>query len=58
MDCRTIKCLAVNPGLPAEPRLDFSHRQMPWSQDGDFFLLVLEVEEAGLRVSRGGVALS
>lgn len=38
MDFRTIKCLAVNPGLPAEPRLDFSHRQMLWNQDGDFFV--------------------
>ncbi len=33
MDVRTIKCLAVNPELPAEPRLDVSHRQTLWMQD-------------------------
>lgn len=43
MDVRTIKCLAVNPKLPAEPRLDISHRHTLWMQDffredGDFFV--------------------
>jgi len=28
MDVGIIKSLALNPELPAEPRLDFSHR--PW----------------------------
>lgn len=55
MDVRTIKCLAVNPELPAESRLHVSHRQTLWMQDfserAGTFLLVLEVEGAGLRVS-------